>query len=116
MAITEAYSGSATISTTEISLVSGTSVLQSATDDGVYQVWLDMNALTNTETYELKIKEKVRGASTQRTVFYAVIGYAQGNEPNFASPSLVLMHGWDVTLKKLGGTDRTVEWSIRKVA
>jgi hypothetical protein len=116
MAITEAYAGSATISTTEISLVSGTGTLQSVTDDGVYQLWLDCNAITNTETFELKIKEKVQSTGTQRVVFYAIIGYAQGNEPNFVSPSLVLMHGWDVTLKKLTGTDRAISWSIRKVA
>ena len=31
------------------------------------------------------------------------------------SPSLILMHGWDVTLDALAGTI-TVLWSIRQVA
>ena len=66
MAIAELYSGSATISTTEISLVSGTSSLQSDATDGIYQVFLDLNALANGDVFELKVKEKVRSADTQR--------------------------------------------------
>jgi hypothetical protein len=32
------------------------------------------------------------------------------------APSLILLHGWDVTMTKVSGTGRTIEWSIRKVA
>ena len=70
MAIAELYSGSATISTTEISLVSGTSSLQSDATDGIYQVFLDLNALANGDVFELKVKEKVRSADTQRCLLY----------------------------------------------
>ena len=31
------------------------------------------------------------------------------------TPALVLMHGWDMTILKLAGTDRSIEWSIRQV-
>jgi hypothetical protein len=116
MAISEAYTGSATISTTEISLVSGTSTLQSNTTAGVYQVFLDCNALTNGDVFELRVKEKAQSSSTQRTLLYTTIGYAQGNEPVFVTPSFVLLNGWDVTLRKVSGTDRAIEWSIRRVA
>ena len=116
MAIAELYSGSATISTTEISLVSGTSTLQSITTDGIYQVFLDLNALANGDVFELKVKEKVRAADTQRVTHIIPIAQAQPGQPNLASPSLILMQGWDVTLIKLAGTDRAIPWSIRQVA
>jgi hypothetical protein len=115
MAITEAYSGSASISTTEYSLTNNSTTLGSVTDDGCYQIWLDLNALTITEGYVLKIYEKVRSASTQRVASEFYIYGAQAL-PNFATPSMILLHGWEVTLDKITGTDRTIEWSIRKVA
>jgi hypothetical protein len=31
-------------------------------------------------------------------------------------PSLILMHGWDFTVDKIAGTDRSISGSIRKVA
>lgn len=116
MAIAELYSGSATISTTEISLVSGTSSLQSDTADGIYQVFLDLNALANGDSFELRIKEKVRSADTQRIVYRMNFANAQTSQPNAATPSLILMHGWDVTIIKISGTDREIPWSIRQVA
>lgn len=116
MAITELYSGSATISTTEISLVSGTSTTQSITTDGIYQVFLDLNALANGDVFELRVKEKVRSSDTQRIVFLMSFANAQTSQPNAATPSLILMHGWDVTIIKISGTDREIPWSIRQVA
>ncbi len=116
MAITELYSGSATISTTEISLVSGTSTTQSITTDGIYQVFLDLNALANGDVFELCVKEKVRSSDTQRIVFLMSFANAQTSQPNAATPSLILMHGWDITIIKISGTDRAIPWSIRQVA
>lgn len=114
MAITEAYTGTATISTAEYSLPNASTTLASITDDGVYQVFIDLNNLAVGDEYEIKIKEKVTSAGTQRTVYTA---YQDGvtAEP-FVTPSLVLLHGWDVTMRKVAGTDRSISWSIRKVA
>jgi hypothetical protein len=38
------------------------------------------------------------------------------SEPNFISPSFILLHGWTMTLIKIAGTDRAIDWSIRKIA
>jgi hypothetical protein len=117
MAITEVYTGTLTVSTTELSLVSGTSVLQSVTDDGVYQVFLDLNAVANGDVFELRIKEKVTSAGTQRTIATFTLSDAFGaDNAVWASPSLILMHGWDVTMDKTVGTDRSIPYSIRRVA
>jgi len=34
----------------------------------------------------------------------------------FVTPSLLLIHGWDMTLLKVAGTDRAIDWSIRAVS
>lgn len=114
MAIAEAYSNTATISTAEYSLVNNSTSLASITTDGVFQVFIDFSALTVTETYRLQIKEKVTSGGSQDTVYDATIQGVQGEY--WASPSLVLMHGWDVTLLKQAGTDRSISWSIRQVS
>lgn len=115
MAITEAFAGSASIGTTEYSLTNNSTTIASQTTDGVYQVFLDLNALAAGDLYQLKVYEKVQSSSTQRVVYEAYIA-GPAPEPNYVLPSLVLVHGWDVTLDKISGTDRTIEWSIRQVA
>jgi hypothetical protein len=114
MAITEAYTGSATIGTTAYSLPNASTTLTPITVDGVYQVFIDFAALTTTEQYEVTIVEKVRSASGQLDVYTSVV--TGTTAPIWVSPSLILLHGWDVQVRKLSGTDRAIGWSIRQVA
>lgn len=115
MAITEYKTGSATISTTEYSIVTPGTTLASDTTDGVFQVFIDFAALTAGDEYEIAVKEKATSGGTQRVIFKGTVAGAQGS-PIWVSPSLILMHGWDVTIDKIAGTDRSISWSIRQVA
>jgi hypothetical protein len=99
MAISEAFSGSETVSTTEHSLTTDTAGPDVETSDGVFQCLLDLSALAAGDEFEYSCMFKGAQAS-----------------PNWVSPSLVLLHGWDMTLDKIAGTDRNIDWSIRKVA
>lgn len=115
MAITEVFAGSETVSTTEWSLTTDTAGPDVETSDGVFQAFLDVNALAFGDEFQFRVYEKAQAADTQRVVYTAYICGAQA-DPIFVIPALVLMNGWDMTLKKLAGTDRTITWSIRKVA
>jgi len=115
MAISEAFSGSASISTTEYDLPSASTTLSAQTTDGIYQTYINFFNLTATESYRLRIYEKVLSSSTQRVVEEVVISGVQ-TEPNYVTPALLLLHGWTFTLTLLQGTPRTIEWSIRSVA
>ena len=115
MAITEAYAGTETVTTTEWSLTTDTAGPDADTNDGVYQCFLDLNALLKGDVFEFKVYEKVGAASTQRLVYSVRFANAQ-SEPVWVGPSLVLLHGWDFTLKKISGTDRAIDWSVRKIA
>ena len=115
MAISEAYAGSETVGTTEHSLTTDTAGPDVDTNDGVYQCFLDLNALAKGDVFEFKVYEKVGAASTQRVVYSVRFANAQ-TEPIWVSPSLILLHGWDMTLDKISGTDRAIDWSIRKIA
>lgn len=89
--------------------------LSSATETevGVFQLFVDTNALAAGDFVELRVKEKARSADTQREVFVATCAGPQGS-PLWVSPPLILMNGWAMTLKQTEGTGRAFPWSIRK--
>lgn len=118
MAISEAYtSAGLTVSTTELSMVSGTSTLQNITTDGIFQAFIDLSAMAAGDEFDFAIYEKVNSAGTKRRCFVATFANAQGtNNAIWVSPALVLMHGWDMTLDKIAGTDRSIPYSIRQIA
>lgn len=114
MAITEAYANSASISTTEYSLPANSTTLATNTTDGVYQLLLDLNAMAAGDSYTIKMYEKVQSSGTKRVCYTAVVEGAQSEI--WVSPSIILMNGWDMTMQRTAGSDRTIEWSIRQVA
>ena len=117
MAIAEYAAGSETVSTTEHSLTTDTAGPDTQTDDGVYQCFLDLNALALGDSFEFRVYEKVQSSDTQRVVLLQSWSNAQGTDGAiWVSPSLVLIHGWDMTLIKTAGTDRAITWSIRRIS
>ena len=114
MALAELYSGTHAIDTTEWSLTTDTSGPDADTTDGVFQAFLDVSDMIAGDQLQVRIYEKVRSGDTQRVVYEAILTGAQA-QPIWVSPSLVLLHGWDVTCDALAGTI-TVNWSIRQVS
>lgn len=114
MAITEHAAGSQTavISTEHV-----LNTLTPETTDGVYQFFVDLDAMTVGDVVEIRVKEKCGAATTQRTMFAGVFAHdPSADDALWVSPSLVLLHGWDFTIRQTAGTGRTFPWSIRKVA
>jgi hypothetical protein len=114
MAVTAPYEQPAlSVSTTELSLISGTSTLQNNTTAGVYQLFVDGVAnMAKGDRFRVKVYEKVRSGGTKRAVFQADLYNAQ-SEP-LCTPPLMLLQGWDMTIQKIAGTDRAFDTSIRK--
>lgn len=115
MVPTQAFTGTETVSTTEHSLTTDTAGPDVETSDGKFVIVLDLSALAAGDVFELKVYEKVSSGGTQRLVDTISFAGVQ-SEPHFQSPEYVLMHGWDATLKRISGSDRAIEWSIRNVA
>jgi len=108
------FTGSEAVSTTEWSMTTDTAGVAVNTTVGVFQAFLDVNAVTAADAFEFRVYEKARAADTQRLVYYARIAGSQGT-PVYSSPSMILGAGWDMTLDKVTGTDRTITWSIRGI-
>jgi hypothetical protein len=115
VAITEAFTNTATIGATEYSLPNNSTTLTARTDAGMFEAFIDLNAMTATEQYQVRIYEKTISGGTQRLIWETIVTGAQ-TWPILVLPSLILLWGWDITVKKLAGTDRSIVWSIRKVA
>lgn len=116
MALSEPYVDTGTsISTTEYSLTNDSTTIAAQTDDGLYQAFIEFNNMQAGDVYVVRIREKVYGAATQRVVQSWTLAGVQA-EPVWVSPHLQLMHGWDITVQRTAGADRSIAWSIRKVA
>jgi hypothetical protein len=115
MAIAE-ITGTETIGTTEHSLATDTSYssADAQTDDGVVQAVIDLNAMAAGDQYRLRIYEICRSGDTQRIAHSAVMTGVQ-SDPLYVTPAITMLHGWDVTLTKVAGTDRAINWSIRRI-
>jgi hypothetical protein len=105
---------SATISTTEYSLPNDSTSLTPQTDDALLQAWIDFGAMIAGDEYEWKVYEKVAGSgATQRVIATGRLLGAQASP--VVTPTLVVGEGWDVTVKRIAGADRSIGWSLRKV-
>jgi hypothetical protein len=116
MAISEPYElDGVTVGTGELSIVSGTTTLQTVTDDGVYQLWIDAGTMAKGDEFAIRLYEKVEGTGgTKKQFFKAVLTDVQSEI--FVTPTFILINGWDMTIQKVAGTDRAFDASIRKVA
>ena len=115
MALTEAFTGTRTAhEAAEHSLVDGTTGTGTETTDGIYQLFIDFSNLTAGDEYRVRIYEQVRITDPQRLVYQSNLVGPQ-SPPIWVCPTLILLNGWDMTLTKIAGVDRTITWSIRRV-
>lgn len=109
--MSEIYGDSASISTTEYSLPNDSIILTPITTPNTVQLFLDLSNLQAGDEFELRIYEKVIGSASQVLIF-PVVSLVSGMS-SYVTPALCLEHGWDITLVKVAGSDRTIAWSIR---
>lgn len=108
------YAFTATVSTTEYSCTANSTSIQTRTTPGVYQLAVDGIAnMVAGDEYEIAVQEKVISGGTQRRTVLGVLNGPQG-EIWYSAP-LTLGVGWDFTLKRLAGADRSLSWSVRGV-
>ena len=108
------YQVGETVGTTEHSFITDTAGPDTATVPGVYQAFIDVNALTAGDEFDLTLYEKVASTSgTQRVVWkHRLVG--PYSRPILVLPSFIAGVGWDMTLKKIAGTDRAINARIAK--
>lgn len=106
---------SASISTTEYGLAEDSTSLSPQTTDGVFQFFIDFANMAAGDQYKVRLLEKYDSGGTQRLIEEWILTNAQ-SKPMWVSPAFILGEGWDITVTRLAGSDRTIYWSIRKIA
>jgi len=114
MTIAETHAGTTGIGNTEWSLTTDTVGPDTNTNDACVQVFLDLSALATGDKFRFRLYEKVLSTGAQRIVYQNTFANVQAR-PIWASPTLILLHGWDATLQKLAGTDRAISFSVREL-
>lgn len=112
MAIT-LVNNSATIGVTEFWLASNSTTKTDQTEDAILQVWIDFGAMAAGDVYEWRVVEKVN-AGTQRNAIEPQRLLGTQSSPVIIT-GLVVGDGWEIGVKKISGTDRSIAWSLRKV-
>lgn len=115
MAPSELFTLNASVGTTEISVPTATTYSSGSpqTTDYTIQAWFSLQNMAAGDQYQIHVYEKVVSGGTQGVIYEAILTGAQARY--FVLPALMVMHGWDVTVKKLAGTDRTIIASVRAV-
>lgn len=104
----------ATIGTTEYSLAKNASYSAGSpmTTIGYVQAVIDVVAnMAAGDEYEIRVYEKAN-AGTQRPIFVSRVGGAQFE--SYVTPLMLLGEGWDITMKKTAGIDRSILFSVRQ--
>jgi len=103
----------ATIGASEYWLASDSTTKVDQTEDCMLQAWLDFAAMTAAETYEYRLVEKINGG-TQVNILGPLRLIGVQSSP-VVLPALIVGDGWEIGVKKIAGTDRSIAWSLRKV-
>lgn len=103
---------SATIGTTEYSIIADSTSLPTETTDLIAQVILEFDNMAAGDVYRIRMYET--GGIDKGVLGEWVVSGVQ-TEPKFALPPVLLMVGYDVTVTKLAGTDRTIGWAYSRV-
>lgn len=116
MAVSRLYAGSATVSTTEFSLINGSTTSADLTSTGVWQAFIDFTNVDNATVYQIKYKDKFTTAGSQVTIWSPTFSNSQGGAPGVAFPALTMGNGMDITLTLVTGSATIVAWQLWKTA
>lgn len=104
------------VSSTELSVISGTSTLQTDATDGLFNLELDLSDMVNADRLEIRRYATARASGAKRVAECYVVQNLQGGDSAiWTSAFFANMHGFDWTLKATAGTIN-IDATIYKVA
>lgn len=94
-------------------IMAGSTTPSYSTTAAVIQLLIDINAIVAGDEYKVKLVCKVDGSNV-RTVYEANI--APQSNKGWASPQFIMeTSGWDFSIEKVSGTDRTLPARVNYV-
>ena len=99
-----------TVGTTELSLVSGNTTLQSVDGFAHRDLFIVGASLTTSDLFEIRIYGSP--TNTHAQVQNGVAIPMRGPNATLVLPFIRMAYKFDMTIKKVSGTDRAFSWSI----
>jgi pimeloyl-ACP methyl ester carboxylesterase len=96
---------------TEFSLPANSTTLTPQADDVYLSVRVDFSALVAGDAYVVKLYEKVNAGSSTALAEWPVVGV---QVEQLQLPTLIVGGGWDVTVTRTAGSDRSIRWTLEK--
>ena len=96
---------------TEYSLTNGSTTIATQSDVGMFQAMINFGAMVSGDQYRVRCYEKARSGDSQALVWEAFLTGPQSKL--FTSPAVILGIGWDFTILRVAGSDRTITSTIR---
>lgn len=84
----------------------------SQTDTASVQPWIYIASMASGDEFLVQLYEKVASTGAQIVVQTWRLVFPVDK---LVLPAFIVHNAWDLTIKKIAGTDRTVQWSLRKV-
>jgi hypothetical protein len=103
--------GSSSISGTEFSLVNGSTSLAASTTAGELEALIDLSGMIAGDQYQIRVVDKVNGGTATNLWIAFPTGVQSGL---FRVPPTRVNEGWDVRVKLITGSARTVAWSLKQ--
>lgn len=116
MAISRLSEASPTVGATEYSLPAASTTLATRTEIGFIAAVLDLNALAAGDEFLLQVYATARSSAGTKRLVDSWPLFGNTGKPNLLWPSpggsILVGNGWDVTLKKIAGTDRAIPFTL----
>lgn len=105
-----------TVGTTELSITRNAtySAGSNQTADDIVCLYVDTTNIAKADEFEVRFYEKVEatGGTARLCQSWRLLGV---QAQNFVTPPFIVLNGWDFTIKKIAGTDRAFDCSVRSV-
>lgn len=103
---------SVSVGSSAISLTNGNTTIATNTGNELVSAWVEIDSMAAGDEFEVRLLEKTRsaGSQVQRQAWRMPFG-----QNKLETPLFILGNGWDFTIIKIAGTDRTCQTSLRRV-
>lgn len=105
---------SASISSTEYSLPADTTTGVPTSQSGgfILQAWVRIASIVAGDLFRVRFYRSINSGQVQMQEWFL-----DAQQPSWVMPSVLLgsTAGWDLTVTKISGTDRTVHWTLEKL-
>lgn len=104
------FTTTSSIGSTEYSLPANSTTLTAQTELCVLEGWIRSVSMAPGDLFRVRLYETVNGSGQLLFAEW----YLDAQQPHLVLPAFIVKEGWNITVQKLTGGDRTFHWDLKK--